>query len=428
MRTIILNPSQQRRAEILARRTAGTLSVGETAELLGISERQVHRLELAYRHDGLASVVHGNQGRTPVNQTDPHLVTRLHELVREGGKYHDVNVCHLQELLERDDELTIGRSTLDRLLKQEGLRPIKRARSGPKRRRRERKSAEGMLLQMDASPHAWLEERGPHLTLLGSIDDATGKPVYLHFQPTEDQAGYLRMLRTIGQTHGLPRSVYHDRHTILRSPKQPSREDELAGRVPQSQVQRLLAELGIEAIAAHSPQAKGRIERLWGTLQDRLIVELRLADITTQAAANAFLPTFCERFIARFAQPPADPTPAWVPLPPDLDLAYYFAAQESRRVRADHCVQWQGKLLQLVVDAQTPNLARGVVSVHVVPEGDVYLYHEQRRLHFTEVPVRAREQKAPSVPSLVRPARATPSSRTDGQRRWLYGRRAVAAR
>jgi hypothetical protein len=109
------------------------------------------------------------------------------------------------------------------------------------------------------------------LTLLGAIDDATGQVLYLHFQSTEDQAGYLPVLRTIAQTHGLPLSYYHDRHTILHSPKGPPVDDELAGRAPISQVQRMLAELGVESILAQSPQAKGRIERLWGTLQDRLV-------------------------------------------------------------------------------------------------------------------------------------------------------------
>ena len=110
---------------------------------------------------------------------------------------------------------------------------------------------------------AWLEGRGPKMDLLGAIDDATGKVVYAHFRPSEDQVGYLLMLRTVALTHGLPHILYHDRHTILRSPKQATIEDELAGRQPQSQIQRIMEELGITSIPALSPQAKGRIERLW---------------------------------------------------------------------------------------------------------------------------------------------------------------------
>ena len=139
--------------------------------------------------------------------------------------------------------------------------------------------------------------------MIGAIDDATGQVLFLLFRPTEDQVGYILLLRAIAYEYGLPMSIYHDRHTILRSPKQPTLDDELAGQPPMSQVQRMMAELGIESITAHSPQAKGRIERLWGILQDRLTKELRLAGVTTLEDANAFLPAFLVRYNARFAQP-----------------------------------------------------------------------------------------------------------------------------
>jgi len=177
-----------------------------------------------------------------------------------------------------------------------------------------------MLLQIDGSPFDWLEGRGPRAVLIGAIDDASGKIVFLLFRPSEDQIGYLWLLRSVALGHGLPMSFYHDRHTILRSPKQPTLEEQLAGQPPMSQIQRVMAELGIESIPAYSPQAKGRIERLWGTLQDRLTKELRLAGMTTLEAANAWLPGFIERDNARFAKAPQDPHSAWVPLPEDLDI------------------------------------------------------------------------------------------------------------
>lgn len=136
---------------------------------------------------------------------------------------------------------------------------------------------------------AWLEERCPKASLIGTIDDATGQVLFLLFRPTEDKVRYLLLLRTIAATCGLPRSIYHDRHTILRSPKQSTLDDELAGRPPRSKMQRMMAQLGIESITAHSPQAKGRIERLWTTLQECLTKELRLAGVTTLQDANTFL-------------------------------------------------------------------------------------------------------------------------------------------
>jgi hypothetical protein len=342
------------------------------------------------------------------------------------GKYHDLNVCHLQELLAQDEQITVGRSTLDRLLKQAGVRKPVKVSPPVHRRRRERRAAEGTLLQIDGSPFAWLEGRAAKACLIGAIDDATGKVLFLHFRPTEDQLGYLLLLQTVAQRYGLPVSIYHDRHTILRSPKRPTLDEELAGQTPMSQLQRVMAELGIESIAAYSPQAKGRIERLWSTLQDRLTKELRLANITTLEQANAFLPAFIERYNQRFAKPPRDTNPAWVPLPADIDLPYYFAICESRKVRADHCISYAGQLLQLEPSPASSSLAGQAINVHRGPQGEISLYHDKRRIAFQLVvtpPVVPPPQ--PNRPPAAPPAVPVAGERkaTAGQRRWLYGQR-----
>jgi len=277
-----------------------------------------------------------------------------------------------------------------------------------------------MLLQIDSSPFAWLEARGAKADLIGAIDDATGKVLFLHFRPSEDQVGYLLLLRSIAQRYGLPMSIYHDRHTILRSPKQPTLEEQLAGQPPMSQVQRVMAELGIESIAAYSPQAKGRIERLWGTLQDRLTKELRLAGISDLEQANAFLPGFSERYNVRFAQEPQDPQPAWVPLPADLDLPYYFAVRETRTVRADHCIRFAGQLLQLLPDPKAPSLVAQTVTVHVVPEGEIYVYYGKRRI--CHQPLGAPQAKpVPPTDAALPTAQPSPPKRSAKQRAWLFG-------
>ena len=410
--------------EILTRLKAGALSVGDAGELLGVGPRQVRRLRERFAREGMGAVVHRNRGKAPINRTEPKTVERIKALVGEGGKYHDLNVCHLREMLAQHEEIIIGRSTLDRLLKHEGLRQARREGPREHRRRRERKEAEGMLVQIDASLHDWLEGRGPKLALHGGIDDATGKVVGLHFEPSETQAGYLRLARAIAVAHGLPIAYYHDRHTILRSPKEPTLEEELAGAEPMSQVQRLFAELGVGSIAARSPQAKGRIERLWGTLQDRLIKELRLADVRTLEEANAFLPGFVLRFNDRFACPPADPDPAWVPLPQDCDLAYYFAARETRQVRADHCLSWQGQLLQLEVGADAPSLAGKRVSVHVIPEGDLFVYDGKRRLTFQHVEQPASGRAHAPARSPAGTPRASDPRAAARKRAWLFGHQA----
>jgi transposase len=420
MRTITLNPKQQREVEVLTRLEAGALNAETAAELLGVGARQMRRLRARFRQDGMAAVVHGNSGRSPANRTDPALVERILALAGPDGKYDDLNVCHLQELLAREEQIEVGRSTLDRLLKQTGLRKPAKTAPPVHRRRRQRRPAEGMLLQIDGSPFDWLEGRGPKASLIGAIDDATGKIVFLRFRPTEDQVGYLLLLRTVAQRLGLPMSIYHDRHTLLRSPKQPTLEDQLAGQTPMSQVQRVMAELGIESIAAHSPQAKGRIERLWGTLQDRLTKELRLAGSATLAEANAFLPGFSERYNTRFAKAPQDPHSAWVPLPADLDLHYYFAVRETRKVRADHCISFAGQLLQLEPGPKDPSLVDQSVTVHVVPEGDIYVYHGKRRIAYQPV---AAPQAPPSQPTgeALPPARPADPKAKARQRAWLFG-------
>src|SRR5947209_6925852 len=423
MRTLTLSTRQQRRAEVLTRLLAGQLSTLDAAQLLGLTLRQVQRLRRRFAAQGLPSVVHGNTGRAPRNRTSPAIVARLTLLCGAGGKYHDFNVSHLCDLLARDEGIRLPRSTLSRLLRVAGVRLPRPPRAEVKRMRRERKSSEGEMLQIDTSPFDWLESRGPRMALSAAIDDATGKIVYASFRPTEDQAGYLLMLRSIATTYGLPRLLYHDRHTILRSPKEPTLEDELAGRRPASQFQRVVASLGIQSIAALSPQAKGRIERLWRTLQDRLTKELRLAGVNMLEEANAFLPSFIESYNARFAQPAAEAQGAWQALAKGADLHYHFSTCATRQVRRDHTVAWLGRTLQLLPAKDEPSLSSKSVEVRVSPEGEVALYHEGRRLFHREAApqaevstVKAQRRHSP-LPS------GAPDARAEARRRgWLYGK------
>jgi hypothetical protein len=289
--------------------------------------------------------------------------------------------------------------------------------------RRERKSAEGMMLQIDATPFDWLEGRGPRMALSAAIDDATSRVVYASFRPTEDQAGYLLMLRAIATTYGLPHLVYHDRHTILRSPKEPTLEDELAGRRPASQFQRVAAALGIASIAALSPQAKGRIERLWRTLQDRLTKELRLASIDTPAGANLFLPSFIARHNTRFAQPATDPQSAWRELGEGADLHYHFSTCEERRVRRDHTIAWLGRTLQLVPGKDEPSLSSQSVEVRVSPEGEIAIYREGRRLLHRELAAQVADSTLKAQRRRSPLQSRAPDAPAEARRRgWLYGK------
>jgi transposase len=422
METITLNTKEQRRIEVLTRVAAGTLERTQAMQLLGCSARTLHRAEQRLEKQGVAGMSHGNRGRAPQHKTSAVAIAQVHALVAEGGDYQGFNVTHLQEMLAEREGLCLGRSTLDRLLKQQGLLPPRKGRKRRVFRRRERMTAAGMLLQIDGSPHDWLEGRGPRMTLMGAIDDATSQVLYLRFHLTEDQAGYLLLLRTIIQQHGLPMSLYHDRHTILRSPKSATLEDELAGREPMSQVQRVLHALGIESIPARTPQAKGRIERLWGTLQDRLVSEMRLAGVGSLEEANAFLSEFLLRFNARFAQEPQDKASAWVCAEPPLDTAYYFSTREERTVRSDQTLSYQSKTLLIV----GPKNYRGrKVSVHQVPEGELYVYDGKERLAFKSVatrPLRPIPAKTAAVPATVTATEKLADPQAAARKRaWLYG-------
>lgn len=418
---ITLSKKQQRRAEVLNRFLSGKITKNEAEGLLELSRRQLNRVLVGYQVEGVGSLVHGNAGKVPANKTRPDLAEAIVALAKEHGEYHDFNICHMHDMLADNQAIVLGRSTLERLLRENNIISGHPHTKLVRRKHRERSSAEGMLLQIDGSYHDWLEGRGPKMSLIGAVDDARGEIVYLIFRPTEDLAGYLMMLRGIATTRGLPESLYHDRHTILRSPKEPTIDDELAGIEPQSQFQRVMSELGITSIAARSPQAKGRVERLWKTLQDRLVKEMRLAGIDSIEQANAFLSGFIRRYNKRFAKQPRDPQSAWVKLEPRTDLAYYFSTKESRVVRADHTISWLGKTLEILPDSRNTCLAGKTINVHITPEAELLLYDGKKRLQHRGIQplvqpkamqkarVAAKKMQPPDPASLAR------------RRAWLYG-------
>jgi hypothetical protein len=297
---------QDRRALVLARLVAGKVTTAEAALLLGLSERSVWRLRSAFVASGPAALMHGHRGRAPANRLPAATVARAITLARTT--YAGCNDSHLSELLAERERIFISRASLQRILRGAGLVSPHRHRAPRYRSRRERRPAAGMLLQLDGSRHHWLGPTGGWSTLVGAIDDATGAVIAAAFREQEDAAGYLSVLRTVLQRGGVPLAVYSDRHGIFwRSARErPSLEEELGGHRQPTQVGRALGELQVEMIFANSPQAKGRIERLWGTFQDRLVSELRLATVTTLEEANRFLPRYLARHNRRFAVAPAD--------------------------------------------------------------------------------------------------------------------------
>ena len=408
---VILTVKEQKRLKVLVELEAGRLAGQEAAEVLGISERQVWRVVAAFRKEGAAGLAHGNRGREPVNKLGS--ATRERILWLADVQYADYNDSHFTEKLEQEHQIRVSRSTLRRLRRSIGQSSPRKCRRPRHRKRRERYSQRGMLLQLDGSPHDWLEGRGPRLTLLVAIDDASGEVPHGVFRQQEDDAGYLELVWGISRTHGLPLAVYTDRHTIFRSPKQATIEQELAGERPRSQFGRVMDELGIEMIVAYSPQAKGRVERLLGTFQDRLVKELREAGACTRDEANQVLQRFLPAYSARFGVVPAQAGSAYRPWPEGLKPEEVFCFKHHRTVSNDNTISFDGKRLQIPPGPDRVSYARARVEVQQRLNGSLVIRHKGRTLATyppaTSAPVRVGKFTPAPAAQAPAPAKTQPA-------------------
>jgi len=284
----------QHRAFVLEHVVNGGLTIDQAAVILKLSTRQVDRL-LARHADGPAALAHGNRGRSPANRLDDAQRALLVELATTT--YDGVNRAHLAELLVEREGIVVAERTLRRILAEASVRPTRTRRPPRHRSRRERMPREGQMLQVDGSRHRWFGPDFGFATLVAGIDDATGRVPGGTFRAQEDAVGYFTTFAQTAERHGLPGAVYSDRHGIfvVEKNRAPTLAEQLTGKRSLTQVGRALEDAGIAWIGAHSAPAKGRVERLWGTLQDRLVAELRLEGVTTIEAANAFLPDFLDR-------------------------------------------------------------------------------------------------------------------------------------
>ena len=389
-----MSSKEQRRAWVLSRLSAGELGIAEAARALGLSERSVRRLRSRLAGDGPAGLVHGTRGRTPTNRRSDETRARIVDLA--VGRYAGVNDSHLTELLAEREGITISRAALRRLLRGAGRAAPRRRRPPGHRSRRDRRAREGLLLQTDGSRHDWLGDRGPRLTLVGMIDDATGRVTAATFREQEDTAGYLEVLAVTLRRHGVPGAIYHDRAGIFEPPLTTplTLEEQLFDtRVP-TQLGRAFAELGIGSVAAHSPQAKGRVERLWGTLQDRLVAELRLAGIDDRDGANAFLARYLPRHNRRFTVPAADPEPAWRRLPKGTRIERVCCFKYRRTVGRDGTVRAGAMILQLPARENGRSRAGQRVELHVRLDGRLVVWDGERELLSTPAPLEAVQLRA----------------------------------
>ena len=401
-----MTAGEQRRARVLTRVLAGELTMSQGSLELQVSERQLWRLRAAFVRAGPAGLVHGNRGRPSARRIDAGCRARILDL-RE--QYGPINDSHFTELLAEREGIPISRESLRAILRANGIASPRRRRPPRYRSRRPRMGSEGMLLQLDGSRHRWFGPDGPELTLVGAIDDATGLVTAAVFRDQEDAAGYFEILRDTILAHGLPGAIYRDGHSAFEPSS--ARRSELGEEPLLSQVGRALVELQIDSIAAGSPQAKGRIERLWGTFQDRLVVELRLAGVVDRDGANAFLVAYLPRHNARFVVPAFDPLPAWRALPEVVRLERVLVFKYIRKVAKDHTITLGGSVLQLPRGATgAANYAGKRVEVQVALDGSMVAYDGERRLATTTAPrdpVQLRAARAHGVAPSLTPAAAS---------------------
>jgi transposase len=335
---VTMSQKEFQRVKVIENAAGGRLSVREASRLLHLSERQVQRLKRRYRPDSVNWVQHGNRGRGmpwAVSVPQKQLI-----LTWARGKYQGFNDSHLAEKLHSEENLTVSRETVRRILRAAKLASPQKRRPRKYRSRRPPRPRFGMMVLTDASRHDWLQGRGPALTLIGWQDDATGQILAAHFQiEAENTVGYMRALHAMITAHGIPLSLYHDRHSIFqRNDSHWTLAEQLAGKQAPTQLGQALQQLGIQQIPAYSPPAKGRIERAWRTCQDRLVSELRLASATTLPQANTVLTRFCADYNQRFARPAADAVSDFRRLPHRFDLARCLSLRYQRVVAADHTV------------------------------------------------------------------------------------------
>lgn len=393
---VTLSQREQQRLHVVIEVDSGRWSVEQASEVLGISVRQVWRLKAGYRAEGAAAFMHGNRGRPSPGRIGEGLRSQVLELML--GTYAGCNDHHLTELLALREGIILSRKSVERIRREAGLKSARRRRPPKHRQRRERMPQEGVMLQVDGSPHHWFGPEQAACSLLVAVDDATGKVVAAVFREQEDAQGYFLLLRQVLKTKGIPLELYHDRHAIFQdNSKRPwTVEEELQGRQEPTQFSRTLEELGITSIAAYSPQAKGRVERLNGTLQDRLVHELRLAGATGILAANRLLPGYLKRFNARFAVRAQEPGLAYRPLDPGLDLDRILSFRYQRVVALDNTVRLDGRLIQVPPGPKRRSYAGARVWVHELLDGSLGVWYQDRWIARTtargDVTVRARKR------------------------------------
>jgi transposase-like protein len=382
---LTMKRSEIKRFAIIEKVIKKELKQIEAAEVLGISDRQVRRLVIAVRARGEAGIIHGLRGKESHRKISNKIRDKILRLCR--GQYEGFGPLFAAEKLKERDGITVSKETLRQWLIKDGLWQVKRGGKKKHLQWRERKAHHGQMLQMDGSHHAWLEDRGPVLALMGLIDDATGQ-VSARFYEYEGTIPAMDSLKRYIQKHGIPASVYLDKHTTYKSSAKETIEEELEDRKPLSQFEKACAKIGIEVIHANSPQAKGRVERLFRTLQDRLVKELRLANVKTLNEANVELEKVLISFNKQFSVTPRELGDLHRKVPSGVRLNEVFLIETSRTLRNDNTIAHQKQWYQI----STPTRVKKVVLQEHL-DGSLRIVGNGKNLEFKRIKQPSREYK-----------------------------------
>jgi transposase len=400
----MMSREELRRVGVVQRVLDGEITQGQAAEVLGVCERQVRRLVRRVRDEGEEGLIHRGRGRSSSRALGGRLRRRVIGLCRR--RYVGFGPTLASEKLREEERIVLSRETLRSWFREEHM-PYRRRRGRAHRRWRERKSCFGEMVQVDGSHHDWFEGRGGRCVLMGYIDDATGE-AFGRFYPFEGTIPALDSFGRYVRRYGIPMSVYLDKHSTYKSTRRATIEEELRDVEPMSEVERALGELGVKVIHADSPQAKGRIERLFRTLQDRLVKEMRLRGIGSIEAANEFLEEYLPVYNERFRVAAAGEADLHRRIPIGIRLDRVLCVKSERFLRNDFTVAYNGKLYQI----EDRTRAKKVV-VEERTGGSMAITYKGKILKFTEIGERPKRRKGPGayrhVPRKVyRPPREHP--------------------
>jgi transposase len=376
---VMMSGKELRRVHVIRQVMDKKVTQERAGELLGVTARQVRRLVDRVRQEGDRGLAHRGRGKPSNRRIAESVKTQV--LMLYDTRYGDFGPTLAAEKLAERHGITLSDETLRLWLTARGIDHFAR-RKRPHRAWRARKGHVGELVQLDGSHHDWLEGRGPRCVLMAYIDDASSR-VFARFYDHEGTMPALDSFQRYVRRYGLPLAVYADKHTTYQSPAEPTVEEQLAGTKPQSQFGRALSELGVALIPAHSPQAKGRVERLFKTFQDRLIKELRLAGVATLEEANRFLEEYLPRYNRRFAVPPAQAADLHRPRPTAQALERSLCRKTPRCLRKDFTIAHEGRLYQVHDNLRTTHV---VVEERV--DGTMRLTHQGRSLGFHAIATR----------------------------------------